>query len=70
MIDVLGIEIGDSDDDLSQIDDAVRALATELGVEPAAEPGETLETLAETENRPGQLTAGISMFYFEEDSSN
>jgi cysteinyl-tRNA synthetase len=47
MIDVLGIEVREVEDDLSEIADAVHALATELGVEPAPEPGETLGRLLE-----------------------
>jgi cysteinyl-tRNA synthetase len=45
MIDVLGVHVGDADDDLSEIADAVEALATDLGVEPASEAGQTLDRL-------------------------
>jgi cysteinyl-tRNA synthetase len=47
MIDVLGIAAEAADDDLSEIAAPVNALATELGVEPGATSGETLDRLLE-----------------------
>jgi cysteinyl-tRNA synthetase len=47
MIDVLGIDVGDTGDDLSEIVAAVDALAAELGVESGADPGGTLDRLLE-----------------------
>jgi len=47
MIDVLGVHVKDATIELSEIADAVHALAAELGVEPAPEPGKTLDRLLE-----------------------
>jgi cysteinyl-tRNA synthetase len=47
MIDVLGVHVEGTEDDLSEIGATVKALATGLGVDPAAEPAETLDRLLE-----------------------
>jgi cysteinyl-tRNA synthetase len=51
MIDVLGVQVDGPADDLSEIADAIHALAAELGVEPTPDPGETIDRLLERRSR-------------------